>query len=512
MSTYPDEKQAHCPSPPAERRYEWDDDSTKEALPGQGPIEQRQYDTGMIPYRPNEEDPDQDGQKIPISASSKDASAPEVVSYAPYYSPSAGTWPDGDPRSSYMRASSRGSRPVGEQEMTGVWAQRRSKKRKLFIGCIVAAIVVIGGVLGGVLGTQLHKQQITPEDQPSNGNDTPNVGPLPLRGLDKTGIATASSADGAGMLLYFQSLNGTVHEALYSNYVLSATNPDRFRAQEHTLVPVRDISPSSPLAAVSIIANSTLQNLLFYTNADLRIMLIRWTNTTSTWSDPTLVSPSSDTQRLFSGSPGLCACASTVGGFQGVRVYFSQRAGYVQEVWWNFANKDVSLPWNAGQTYPRSDPGSGVACSAIQNGNDTYTNVYMRNGTTGGLAHWFLKSYGTGRRDAWTSVLETEVERVQGTRPANGTGFAAVVDPGQTVQYLFYEGGDGELKMVSAEAGTPPAKATGTFFGLGQPGEGKLGAHYVDGAPVVVRQVGQKLSGLRVARQGGVLGNGTMVS
>ncbi|KAF4549417.1 Hypothetical protein D9617_21g096380 [Elsinoe fawcettii] len=523
MSTYPNEKKHGYITPQAGSGYEWDNDTTKEALPGQGPPE-RPPD-GLIPYRPNEEGTDRDGQKILVDRDHRDHSAPEPVVHA-YYSPIVpGADTEHDPRSSYSIGTSRWSHGIASGKEVGSPSHDRSRRRrKIIIACIVVLLIVVGGVLGGVLGTQLAKNN---DDSNSNGNtdtdnqsngSTPPSDPAPsaaaaLRGIDKTGIATTLRGDKSGMLLYYQMSNGSIVETFYPNSNLSVTNAPTIRLSTQSLVPIRDISPSSPLAAVSFTANSTLQHLLFYTNSDLRLMLIRWLNTTTTtWTDPTMISPPAENTRLFAGSPGLCAVSSTIGGFQGARVYYSQRDGYVEELWWNFFNKDVSLPWNRGQTFPRADAPSGTACSAIQNGNDTYTNVYMRNLTTGGLAHWYLKSYGTGRRDAWTSVEESNVQSQEAFLPRNQSSMAAVVSGDMATQYVFFEGADGGMKMVSAEAGTPPARAAGRFFAFGPVESNRLAAYFVDGAPLVVNQFNRsQLVALRVGRQGSVLGNSTLV-
>ncbi|PSK37398.1 hypothetical protein B9Z65_2140 [Elsinoe australis] len=508
MSIYPNEKQGHH-FPPIVRSCHDRDDSGKEALPGQDPTGRAVMDSDKIPHQPNDE-----GAKMAVGAENRDALAPEVVTYAPYYSDQ----PAYDPQSpsAPSMGTSRWSRTAGGEKMVAESdAQKRSKKKRLVISGIFVLVVVLGAVLGGVLGTQLNKNNDNDSNNASANSGSDNSTSIPakaLRAIDKTGIATSLSAGGDGMLLYYQAPNGSVLETFYPNSVLRTTNSPEFAYATQSIVPIRDISPSSPLAAVSFVANSTLQNLLFYTKNELRIMLIRYLNTTNTWSDPTQVSPVADNERLYSGSPGLCAVASTVGGFQGARVYISQRDNYAVEYWWNFLNKDVTLPWNRGQGFPRADTTSGTACSAIQNGNDTYTNVYMRNLTTGDLSHWYLKSYGTGRRDAWTMVEEANVQRQEPFLPKNQTSMAAVVDSDQAVQYVFYEGSDGSLKMVSAEAGTPPARAAGSFFTFGPVQSNRIGAYYVDGAPLVVNQFNSStLMALRVARQGSVLGNNTLV-
>lgn len=152
MSTYPNEKQGHQFSPTVRNGHNWDD-TGKEALSGQDPTGRAVMDSDKIPHQPNDE-----GAKMAVGAENRDALAPEVVTYAPYYSDQ----PAYDPRSpsAPSMGTSRWNRTAGGEKMVAESdAQKRSKKKRLVIGGILVLVVVLGAVLGGVLGTQLNKNK-----------------------------------------------------------------------------------------------------------------------------------------------------------------------------------------------------------------------------------------------------------------------------------------------------------------------------------------------------------------
>lgn len=109
------------------------------------------------------------------------------------------------------------------------------------------------------------------------------------------------------------------------------------------------------------------------------------------------------------------------------------------------------------------------------------------------------------------TAQETALSNNNVFTPASGTAFEAVSDGAGNVQYLYYEGEDGNLKMVSSTAASP-GSAEGTFLSFGPVSGGKIGAYFVGGSPLVVSQFNSsELRAQRIARQGSVLGNGTFV-
>ncbi|KAF2226379.1 hypothetical protein BDZ85DRAFT_49551 [Elsinoe ampelina] len=135
------------PKPP----YAQDDDraSTKEAYQfsdTKGPL----VDPGFIPVKSPQ---NHDGEQKIVAPSERN-DAPEVVTYAPYYSDAASPYPSqGYPPSH----SGQYGPPSDVGGATQPRKSRRTKKLVIIIGVVL--LIVIGAVLGGVLGTQLNKSR-----------------------------------------------------------------------------------------------------------------------------------------------------------------------------------------------------------------------------------------------------------------------------------------------------------------------------------------------------------------
>lgn len=92
------------------------------------------------------------------------------------------------------------------------------------------------------------------------------------------------------------------------------------------------------------------------------------------------------------------------------------------------------------------------------------------------------------------------------------TALSTVEDAAENVQYLFLEGLHGFLEMFSSTA-APPGSEMGHLLSFGPVDGGMLASYLLDGSPVVVQQFnGTELKAQRIARQGSVLGNGTLVA
>lgn len=239
-----------------------------------------------------------------------------------------------------------------------------------------------------------------------------------LQAIDRTGIATTARADGQGMLMYYQSSNGSVIETFFPNDALSSSS-DTYRPSQSTILPISDIATGSPMSAISYTTNSTLyvrppllpssspltpppQRQLFYARTDLRIMQTHTTNTTTSWSTPSQVSPQAPDQYLFSGSSGLCAVPfsfTSNGAFVGARVYYSQKSNWVQELFWDQARHGIDDVWTQGQNFLGAAAQSGTACGVTYGNGDAYTNVWYRNQSTGAVTHTYLTN--NGRNGGW---------------------------------------------------------------------------------------------------------------
>ncbi|PNS15750.1 hypothetical protein CAC42_4202 [Sphaceloma murrayae] len=469
-------------------------------------------DPGLIPiYQPqirSESSP----QEQKIVAGDRDPShAPEAITYAPYYS---------TPTSPYPSYSSPVPQPGGYDghDTGGAPHRHRSRKRKMIILASLL-LIAIAAILGGVLGTQLNKSSdgsnsadssstFQPPNNTSAGNDTTTASAV--RVLDRTGIATAARADGQGMLLYYQSPNNSIIETFFPTSLLN-TSSSTYRPSTTALLPISDIAPGSPLSAITYSVNSTLFRQLFYARSDLRIMQIHATASTS-WSTPAKVSPNTDDQYLFSGSAGLCAMPFSFtadGDFFGARVYYAQKRNWVQELWWDQRRSGIDQVWTQGQVFSGADARAGTGCGVSWSGDEVYTSVWYRNGTTGGAEHSYLTN--NGRNAGWVNTREITLDANEDFAPSTASAFAAVSDAASNAQYLFFEGRDGELKMV-ASAAAPPGPAEGSFLSFGPVEGGKLAAFYVGGSPVVANQFDSgELRLQRIARQGSVLANGTVV-
>ncbi|TKX26286.1 hypothetical protein C1H76_1247 [Elsinoe australis] len=474
-------------------------------------------DSGLIPVRQPQDDIERNPQEQKIPAGNNGPEeAPEVVSYAPHYSSPTSPYPSqGYPPS---------QAPYGAPSEGGTAAPpKKSRTKRIVIIVGILLFIIIAAVLGGVLGTQLNKKSSDSnagDNTGSNdGSQSPNsntttISTTPstaLQAIDRTGIATTARADGQGMLMYYQSSNGSVIETFFPNDALSSSS-DTYRPSQSTILPISDIATGSPMSAISYTTNSTLYRQLFYARTDLRIMQTHTTNTTTSWSTPSQVSPQAPDQYLFSGSSGLCAVPfsfTSNGAFVGARVYYSQKSNWVQELFWDQARHGIDDVWTQGQNFLGAAAQSGTACGVTYGNGDAYTNVWYRNQSTGAVTHTYLTN--NGRNGGWVDTQETALSNNNVFTPASGTAFEAVSDGAGNVQYLYYEGEDGNLKMVSSTAASP-GSAEGTFLSFGPVSGGKIGAYFVGGSPLVVSQFNSsELRAQRIARQGSVLGNGTFV-
>ncbi|KAF4552287.1 Hypothetical protein D9617_10g072680 [Elsinoe fawcettii] len=507
------------PKPP----YAQDDDraSTKEAYyPSDnktGPL----IDPGLVPvHSPTDFAGHSQEQKIVSHGGPADA--PEAVSYAPYYSPSSPYPSQGYPPS-YGGPHGGHDQAEPAQPKKSIW----TKKRLMLIAIIL--LIIIAAVLGGVLGTQLNKSSNSSNSSDgnsgssgsngSNGSNnnsnttSPPISPnttsssSALLSIDRTGIATTTTPDGSSLLLYYQHPNSSILEAIIPLSSLSSSSQS-YTATSLSPLPITDIAPGTPLSAITYTTNSTTFRHLFYARLDLRIMQIYTTNTTTTWSQPLQISPQADDQYLFSGSSGLCAVPfriSSSGDFFGARVYFSQKQNWVQELFWDQRRSGIDSLWEQGQIFFDGAAGAGTGCAVTYRGNDAYTSVWFKNSTTGGVAHSWLPN--NGRTGGWRSTQESRLAFEVG----DSTAISVAYDQGSNVVYLSFEGTDGLLYFSSLQA-APPTSADGSYFNFAPVRNGKLGSYVVDGSPVVVQQFnGSELRAQRIARQGSVLSNGTIV-
>lgn len=94
----------------------------------------------------------------------------------------------------------------------------------------------------------------SPNSNTTTNSTTPSTA---LQAIDRTGISTTARADGQGMLMYYQSSNGSVIETFFPNDALSSSS-DTYRPSQSTILPISDIATGSPMSAISYTTNSTL--------------------------------------------------------------------------------------------------------------------------------------------------------------------------------------------------------------------------------------------------------------
>ncbi|KAF2152915.1 hypothetical protein K461DRAFT_293226 [Myriangium duriaei CBS 260.36] len=443
--------------------------STKEAVDSKShPI-----DDGLMPV-------EQDHMKEVVRP---DHSAPQVVEYAPYYAPNSAVQQPQEQQHGYYP-------PSGDAEgaRAGAPPQKSRNRKWLIIGGVILLLVIIAAVLGGVLGTQLNKKH---NDSSSTSSSSPSgTGPVTgfAQGVNNSGIATASLTDGQGMLMYYQAPNNSIIEAYLPNGVLTASNTDRDYSKSKAIVPILDIAQGSPLTALTYTVNNTQYKQLFYANSQYRIMQINAPGMNAAWGAPTQVSPPSSTQILNNGSTGLDACISTTGSLKGVRLYYSSAAGYIQELSWNFGDRDVTNMWIQQYPFKGSDPKAGVACTLHQNGDGTTTvDVYMRNSTTKDVAHWYYIYVNQNLGGSWQKVTEDALHNDDAYNFADGAPITATLDSTNANQYIFYGGYDG-VKMASGTVAKNGSANSRVSTNVGSWTFPQLATYYINSAPLIFRQ------------------------
>ncbi|TKA75692.1 hypothetical protein B0A55_03181 [Friedmanniomyces simplex] len=375
---------------------------------------------------------------------------------------------------------------VGTHETGSPRKSRRycGMSRAVFIAVIVvAAVVVLGAVLGGVLGTLLTRRSVKSSDsslpQPYSFNGTSNTTSKsngPLEAMAGTGFATAVSADGSGrLLMYYQDANGRIIENSYLNE--SWTLEDSSLIDQSMVT--NDATRGSPLAAVSYTLNGLQYRQVFYIDGT---GLVKTTNSTTvndtnaiatSWTTPYAIT---NDPASTSGTAGLAACSDHVG-MNGIRVYYGSGSGYVQEVAYQFNN--TAYGWNGMNSFASSDPNSGVACVVFDNTvqEDQYVNVYMRN-TSGIVVQNYFDFLGTA---GWNIGPETSMNLTI----ASGSAIAACNDDSQS-EYVHFQLTNGTIVRALVD---PSGSMFEQYNNLqSATSNSKMAAAYVDGGALLMFQ------------------------
>ncbi|KAF2151398.1 hypothetical protein K461DRAFT_322652 [Myriangium duriaei CBS 260.36] len=474
-------------------------------------------DPGLHPHEYHHE-------KIP--ASNPEDHAPEAVPHAAYYAR--------HPPEVVYPGQTQDAPPAAAPQAT----QRRGRRKlAIILGAIIVLLVIVAAVLGGVLGSRARKDSAssnapasanstsptnsaTPSGSASGSSPSSSANPSsssnssspsnssttsinPIQAIGKTGLASAASADGTGMLTYYQTSNGSVFEDFYPNNVLNSTE-SAYQAQGSQMLPITNVMQGSPLAAVTYVNQGAVTRHLFYVISSGSIMHTFSTAASTSWSSPGLIS-SDDT--LFPGSPALCANAFTNStGFKGVRVYFANANGGFNEYRWDQGSSDITKTWWRGKQYSNVNPNTGCASSMNTNGGTgTWTHVWFQNATSSNIAHYFLAN--DGEIVSWKSDLTPNAAL------KTGSSMAVSVDRSGQKQYLFFQGAqDSNLRMFSLSTDPTTDVPTAPMYTFDQLGQSRLAAIAVNSsAQVVLFQDGAgELKAQSVSTQGNVLANATL--
>lgn len=314
--------------------------------------------------------------------------------------------------------------------------------------------------------------------QPDRTNDTSlnssSETATPLQAASKTGLAARLSADPSRRLLtyYMDTENRIIENNYLTGSGWSLENHDDINASVVTTL----ATPGSPIAATSYTIQGVTWRQVFFIDSSGNV---RETNTSTyngtigtNWSQPLVIStdPTSSSQTV-----GLAACADQ-NGPNGIRVYYGAN-DYIEELSYQF--NDTSLGWQTTNSFPGSDPNSGVACVMYDAQGYLYMNLYLRNTSTGAVQQNF---YDYLVNDGWSDA-GPQAWSNQTILP--GSDIAACNDDENT-EYVIYQVQGGLIVRGLVE----PYGASYESFSTMQGGTigTRLAAEFVEGGALLIFQ------------------------